>query len=164
MENWHSCVWYKNSHIRYLDFIQDFQDAACAAVTLQVYLFCGNYWEFKITSWSISHKKVHSACLEHLAPTDGTPGIGNGCQIKLAFKAAGEVNWRLGIQVDIGCWIELWNLKVGKSLKIGKNWIKSEKSDLISYPTFWQKCQNAINCHKMPKCLHFGSGSCIRIS
>ena len=118
MENWHSCVWYKNSHIRYLDFIQDFQDAACAAVTLQVYLFCGNYWEFKITSWSISHKKVHSACLEHLAPTDGTPGIGNGCQIKLAFKAAGEVNWRLGIQVDIGCWIELWNLKVGKSLKI----------------------------------------------
>jgi len=51
-------------------------DAACAAVTLQ----------------------VHSACLEHLAPTDGTPGIGNGCQIKLAFKAAGEVNWRLGIQ------------------------------------------------------------------
>ena len=48
-------------------------------------------------------KKVHSACLEYLAPTDGTPGIGNGCQIKLAFKAAGEVNWRLGIQVDIGC-------------------------------------------------------------
>ena len=44
-----------------------------------------------------------SACLEHLAPTDGTPGIGTGCQIKLALKAAGEVNWRLGIQVDIGC-------------------------------------------------------------
>ena len=55
------------------------------------------------------------------------------------------------------------SLKVGKSLKIGKNRIKSEKSDLISYPTFWQKCQNAINCHKMPKCPHFGSGSCIRI-
>merc|ERR1712130_976416 len=51
-------------------------DAACAAVTLQ----------------------VHSGCLEHLAPTDGTPGIGDGCQIKLAFKAAGDVNWRLGIQ------------------------------------------------------------------
>ena len=59
--------------------------------------------------------------------------------------------------------LELWNRKVGKSLKIGKNRIKSEKSDLISYPTFWQKCQNAINCHKMPKCLHFRSGSCIRI-
>ena len=69
-------------------------------MTLQVYLFYGNYcWEFKITSWSIFHKKVHSACLEHLAPTNGTPGIGNGCQIKLAFKAAGDVNWRLGIQV-----------------------------------------------------------------
>ena len=52
---------------------------------------------------STFHIKVHSACLEHLAPTDGTPGIGNGCQIKLAIKAAGEVNWRLGIQVDIGC-------------------------------------------------------------
>ena len=147
MENWHSCVWYKNSHIRYLDFIQDFQDAACAAVTLQVYLFCGNYWEFKITSWSISHKKVHSACLEHLAPTDGTPGIGNGCQIKLAFKAAGEVNWRLGIQVDIGCrtpssvpksrcsrdlklWkpnigclpISFWALKMGMANKNKTNW------------------------------------------
>ena len=60
--------------------------------------------------------------------------------------------------------VESVSLKVGKSLKIGKNRIKSEKSDLISYPTFWQKCQNAINCHKMPKCLHFGSGSCIRIS
>ena len=52
---------------------------------------------------SMFHIKVHSACLEYLAPTDGTPGIGNGCQIKLAFKAAGDVNWRLGIQVDIGC-------------------------------------------------------------
>ena len=48
--------------------------------------------------------------------------------------------------------------EVVKSLKIGKNRIKLEKSDLISDPTFWQKCQNAINCHKMPKCLHFGSG------
>ena len=48
---------------------------------------------------STFHIKVHSACLEHLAPTDGTPGIGDGCQIKLAFKAAGDVNWRLGIQV-----------------------------------------------------------------
>ena len=66
------------------------------------------------------------------------------------------------------CWVrravESESREVGKSLKIGKNLIKSEKSDLISYPTFWQKCQNAINCHKMPKCLHFGSGSCIRIS
>ena len=61
-----------------------------------------------------------------------------------------------------GSGVELWNRKVGKSLKIGKNRIKLEKSDLISYLTFWQKCQNAINCHKMPKCLHFGSGSCIR--
>ena len=43
--------------------------------------------------------KVHSGCLEHLAATAGTPGIGDGCQIKLAFKAAGDVNWRLGIQV-----------------------------------------------------------------
>ena len=60
--------------------------------------------------------------------------------------------------------VESESLKVGKSLKIGKNRIKSEKLYLISYPTFWQKCQNAINCHKMPKCLHFGSGSCIRIS
>ena len=42
--------------------------------------------------------------------------------------------------------LELWNRKVGKSLKIGKNRIKSEKSDLISYPTFWQKFQNAIKC------------------
>ena len=36
--------------------------------------------------------------------------------------------------------------KVGRSLKIRKNRIKSEKLDLISYPTFWQKCQNAIKC------------------
>ena len=28
------------------------------------------------------------------------------------------------------------SLKVGKSLKIGKNWIKSEKSDLISFRLF----------------------------
>ena len=60
--------------------------------------------------------------------------------------------------------VESESREVGKSLKIGKNWIKSAKSDLISYPTFWQKCQNAINCHKQPKCLHFGSGSCIRVS
>ena len=91
---------FKKSHIGLLNFIQDFQDAACAAVTLQVYLFCKNYsWEFKITLRSTFHIKVHSGCLEHLAPTDGTPGIGDGCQIKLAFKAAGDVNWRLGIQV-----------------------------------------------------------------
>ena len=50
--------------------------------------------------------------------------------------------------------VESESLKVGKSLKIGKNRINSEKSDLISYQTFWQKCQNAIKCHKMPKCLH----------
>ena len=60
--------------------------------------------------------------------------------------------------------VESESREVRKSLKIGKNRIKLEKSDLISYPTFWQKCQNAINCHKKPKCLHFGSGSCIRIS
>ena len=91
---------FKKSHIGLLNFIQDFQDAACAAVTLQVYLFCKNYsWEFKIILRSTVHIKVHSGCLEHLAPTDGTPGIGDGCQIKLAFKAAGDVNWRLGIQV-----------------------------------------------------------------
>ena len=45
-----------------------------------------------------------------------------------------------------GIKLELWNRKVGKSLKIGKNRIKSETSNLISYQTFWQKCQNA----KMP--------------
>ena len=40
---------FMKSHIGLLDFIQDFQDAACAAVTLQVYLSCKNYsWEFKI--------------------------------------------------------------------------------------------------------------------
>ena len=60
--------------------------------------------------------------------------------------------------------VESESLKVGKSLKIGKNRIKSEKSDLMSYQTFWQKCQNAIKYHEMPKCLHLGSGSCIRIS
>ena len=65
---------------------------------------------------------------------------------------------------DDGCDLSSGIGKSKKSLKIGKNRIKSEKSDLISYPTFWQKCQNAIKCHKMPKCLHFGSGSCIRIS
>ena len=51
-----------------------------------------------------------------------------------------------------------------ESREKSKNRIKLEKSDLISYLTFWQKCQNAINCHKMPKCLHLGSGSCIRLS
>ena len=56
--------------------------------------------------------------------------------------------------------VESESLKVRKSLKIRK---KSEKSDLISYQTFWQKCQNAIKCHEMPKCLPLGSGSCIRI-
>ena len=37
--------------------------------------------------------------------------------------------------ITVGCVskLELWNRKVGKSLKIGKNQIKSEKSDLISY-------------------------------
>ena len=39
--------------------------------------------------------------------------------------------------------VESKSLKVGKSLKIGKNRIKSEKLDLISYPSF---CKNA----KMP--------------
>ena len=42
--------------------------------------------------------------------------------------------------------VESESWKVGKSLKIGKNWIKSEKLYLISYPTFWQKCQYAIKC------------------
>ena len=42
--------------------------------------------------------------------------------------------------------VESASLKVGKSLKIGKNRIKSETSDLSSYRTFWQKCQNAIKC------------------
>ena len=42
--------------------------------------------------------------------------------------------------------VESESREVGKSLKIGKNRIKLEKSDLISYPTFWQKCQNAIKC------------------
>ena len=40
---------------------------------------------------------------------------------------------------------------------------KAEKADLVMHLAFWQKCQNAIKCHKMTKCLHFGSGSCIRI-
>ena len=40
---------------------------------------------------------------------------------------------------------------------------KAEKADLVMQLAFWQKCQNAIKCHKMTKCLHFGSGSCIRI-
>ena len=70
-------------------------------MTLQVNLFAeiilGN-----LKSPGDHRSKVHSACLEHLAPTDGTPGIGNGCQIKLALNAAGDVNWRLGIEVDIG--------------------------------------------------------------
>ena len=35
--------------------------------------------------------------------------------------------------------VESESREVGKSLKIGKNRIKSEKSDLISYQTFWQK-------------------------
>ena len=39
--------------------------------------------------------------------------------------------------------VESESREVSESLKIGKNGIKSEKSDLISYPTFWQKCQNA---------------------
>ena len=50
--------------------------------------------------------------------------------------------------------LELWNWKVGKSLKIGKI-----GSDFLS--DFLAKMPK---CHKMPKCLHFGSGSCIRIS
>ena len=50
-----------------------------------------------------------------------------------------------------------------ESREKSKNRKKSEKSDLVSYPTYWQICQNTMKCHKMPKCLHFGSGSCIRI-
>ena len=39
-----------------------------------------------------------------------------------------EPEWCIQIRV-----VESESLKVGKSLKIGKNQIKSEKSDLISY-------------------------------
>ena len=66
-------------------------------------------------------------------------------------------------------WVKIFRFAhgQGKSCGIGKsnnrktfkNRENLEKSDLISYKTLWQKCQ----CHKMPKCLHFGSGSCIRI-
>jgi len=98
-------------------------DAACAAVTLQ----------------------VHSACLEHLAPTDGTPGIGNGCQIKLALNAAGDVNWRLGIEATsngipsrIGEWKvfdsngeELTELKAMRGgMKTVLKWDDVQKTDL----------------------------------
>ena len=38
-----------------------------------------------------------------------------------------------------------------------------QKADLVMQLAFWQTCQNAIKCHEMTKCLHFGSGSCIRI-
>ena len=40
---------------------------------------------------------------------------------------------------------------------------RREKADLVMQLAFWQTCQNAIKCHEMTKCLHFGSGSCIRI-
>ena len=40
---------------------------------------------------------------------------------------------------------------------------KAEKADLVMQFAFWQTCQNAIKCHEMTQCLHFGSGSCIRI-
>ena len=44
--------------------------------------------------------------------------------------------------------VELWNRKVGKSLKIGKN--RKIGSDFLS--DFLAKMPK---CHKMPKCLHF---------
>ena len=46
---------------------------------------------------------------------------------KFTAKTA-ELNQRVNIRA-----VESESLKVGKSLKIGKNRIKSEKSDLISY-------------------------------
>ena len=59
----------------------------------------------------------------------------------------GLVSRRENVQVEVKTRVvESESREVGKSLKIGKNRKKSEKSDLISYPTFWQKCQNA----KMP--------------
>ena len=50
-----------------------------------------------------------------------------------------------------------------KRRKGGKRREKAEKADLVMQLAFWQTCQNAIKCHEMTKCLHFGSGSCIRI-
>ena len=42
--------------------------------------------------------------------------------------------------------VESESPKVGKSREKSESRIKSEKSDLISYKTFWQKCQNALIC------------------
>ena len=53
--------------------------------------------------------------------------------------------------------VESKSLKVGKSLKIGKKFGKSGFYFLLDF------LANMPKCHKMPKCLHFGSGSCIRI-
>ena len=49
-----------------------------------------------------------------------------------------------------------------KRRKGGKRRKKAEKADLVMPLAFWQTCQNGIKCHEMTKCLHFGSGSCIR--
>ena len=79
----------------------------------------------------------------------------------LIYRHTCLMNYQMSHQTNLMVsGIELWKRKVGKSLKIGK---KRIKLDLISYPTFWQKCQNVIKCHKILKCMHFGSGSCIGI-
>ena len=51
---------------------------------------------------------------------------------RLTLWKCDEVEWREGERIEIRA-VESKSLKVGKSLKIGKNRIKSEKSDLISY-------------------------------
>ena len=44
--------------------------------------------------------KVHNACIQYLTPVGSDPpNIGDGCKINLNFEAAGDVNWRLKIQV-----------------------------------------------------------------
>ena len=85
-----------------------------------------------------------------------------------------------GIEIsDISSWLKIYphssssrvvsRAEKSKSLirwkrrKCGKRREKAEKADLVMQLAFWQTCQNAIKCHEMTKCLHFGSGSCIRI-
>ena len=58
----------------------------------------------------------------------------------------------LGISIKTRA-VESESLKVGKSLKIGK----------IGFDLLLDFLAKMSKCHKMPKCLHCGSGSCIRI-
>ena len=66
---------------------------------------------------------------------------------------------------SLSCWF--WEqksveIRAEKSKSLIR-WKRRKKADLVMQLAFWQTCQNAIKCHEITKCLHFGSGSCVRI-